>query len=169
MALPPQIQRRWTKEEWEILRNPEAFVEVEYGQEPEITVENWNHVVEPDWAITATSEHASTPGGWATTLVCNGRSAQALYLGSRDDCLIDALALNAVAKPDIELRLCTDSVGNSDLWYLPLTPAEWQDLETQYGVEIVSQRFAPLPETVDAFVQLLARQSWRLGLHQLLE
>lgn len=159
MALPPRTHCHWSRKEWDILRNPEAFVCVEYGQEPESTVENWNHVVEPAWAVTATSENASTPGGWATTLVCNGRSAQALYLGSRDDCLLDALALNSVAKPDMELRLCKDSVGNSDLWYLPLTPTQWEDLETHYGAEQVSQRFAPLPDTLDAFVKLLARES----------
>jgi hypothetical protein len=138
MALPPRIQRKWSKGEWNILRNPEAFVCVESGQEPEITVENWNHVVDPVWAVTATSEDASTPGGWATTLVCNGRSAQALYVGSRDDSLLDVLALNSVAKPDIELRLSKDSVGNIDLWYLPLTPKQWKDLETDYGAELVS-------------------------------
>lgn len=157
MALPPRSQR--SKEERNIMRDPEAFLSVDFGQEPEVTVECWNHIVGPHWAVTATSEDASTPGGWATTLVCNGRSAQAQYLGSRDDCLLDVLALNSVVKPDIELRLCSDSVGNSDLCYLPLTPTQWHDLETHYGAEQVSQRFARLPETLDAFVELLVSKS----------
>jgi len=108
--------------------------------------------------VTFESENASTPGGWASTLLCNGRSSQALYLGSREDCLLDTLALNSVAKPDIELRLCKDSIGNSDLWYVPLRPTEWKDLERQYGAGVVSQRFIPLPETLDAFVELLTRE-----------
>lgn len=141
------------------MRDPEAFVSVDFGQEPEVTVENWNQVVGPNWTVTATSEDASTPGGWATTLVCNGRSAQALYLGSRHDCLLDVLALNSVGKPDIELRLCRDSIGNSDLCYLPLPATEWDNLETRYGKEQVFQRFAPLPETLDAFLALLVSKS----------
>lgn len=156
MALPPRIQ--WSKREWNMFRNPEAFLCVEFGQEPEITVENWNRIVGPAFYVTFESENASTPGGWASTLLCNGRSSQALYLGSREDCLLDTLALNSVAKPDIELRLCKDSIGNSDLWYVPLRPTEWKDLERQYGAGVVSQRFIPLPETLDAFVELLTRE-----------
>jgi len=152
----PRDRTTWGREGWRILRNDQAFVEVEAGQEPEITVENWNRVVGPIWAVAGTTQEASTPAGYVTRYECNGRSTQALYAGTRDDYLIDALALSSVAKPDLELRICKDSIGNSDLWYLPLTPQEWTDLEAQYGADLVSFRFAPLPATLEAFINLLA-------------
>lgn len=155
MALP-QDRKTWDKQAWRTLRNHEVFVCVDFGQEPETTVDNWNRVVEPIWAVTATTEHASTPAGYTTKLVCNGRSSQVLYEGSRHDCILDVLALNSVAKADIELRICKDSIGNSDLCFLPLTPNEWRDLETTYGEEFVSRRFARLPATLDAFLKQLA-------------
>ena len=151
----PRDPKSWGREGWQVLRNDKAFVEVEAGQEPETTVENWNRVVGPAWAVTGTTENAS-PGGYLTTYQCNGRSTQALYVGSRDDSLIDVLALSAVAKPDLELRILKDSIGNSDLWYLPLTPGEWADMEARYGAELVSWRFAPIPATLEAFIKLLA-------------
>ena len=70
MALPPRIQ--WSKREWNILRNPDAFLCVEFGQESESTVEYWNHIVEPALAVTSKSENAPTPVGWATTLGTGG-------------------------------------------------------------------------------------------------
>ena len=152
----PRDRATWGREGWRILRNEMAFLEVEAGQEPEITVENWNRVVEPIWAVTGTTEDASTPAGYVTTYRCNGRSTQALYAGTRDDYLIDTLALSSVAMPDLELRILKDSMGNSDLWYLPLTPEQWADLESRYGADLVSWRFAPLPVTLEAFLKLLA-------------
>jgi len=152
----PRDRKMWGRDGWRILRNNKAFVEVEAGQEPEITVENWNRVVEPIWAVTGTTEGASTPAGYVTTYQCNGRSSRALYAGSRDDYLIDVLALSSVAKPDLDLRICKDSIGNSDHWYLPLTPEQWVDLELRHGADLVSWRFAQLPATLEAFIKLLS-------------
>jgi hypothetical protein len=154
MALP-QDRNAWGQAGWKTLRNPEVFVCVEPGQEPEETVNNWNRVVDPIWAVTATAESASTPGGYKTTMKSNGRSTEVLYGGTREDWLLDVLGLNAIAKPDLELRLCKDSAGNSDLWFLPLAPNDWKNLETTCGAELVSLRFAPLPSTLDEFSDLL--------------
>ena len=153
MLLPPRNPGSWDKAAWKVLRNPEVYVCVEFGQETETTVDNWNRLVTPAFAITAKAEHASTPAGYTHTLTCNGRSAQVPYAGSREDCLIAVLALYAVGRPDIDLRLCKDSVGNSDLWFLPLEPTDWKALETKYSPPLVDGRFERLPNTLSEFIK----------------
>ena len=155
MALPLD-QRAWPKGAANTMRVREAFISIDSGQELQETIENWNRVVDPRWAVKATTENVPTPGGYKSTLVCNGRFREVFYEGSRADCLLDALALNAVARPDIELRLLKDSAGNSDLCYLPLAPNEWTDVETTYGNELVSLKFEPLPSTLGEFELTLA-------------
>lgn len=153
----PRDPKAWPKGAANTMRVPDVFLSIDSGQELDETIDQWNRVVGPRWAVMATTGVVPTPGGYKSTVVCNGRLREIFYEGSRDDCLLDALALNAVASPDIELRLCKDSAGNSDLCYLPLRPDEWKDLEATYGEELVSLRFAPLPSTLDAFEDILLR------------
>jgi hypothetical protein len=60
---------------------------------------------------------------------------------------------------DGELRCCIDSVGLT-LAFLALPPAEWQQLEHEFGAAAVAFRFKVLPADVDAFINvtLTARQ-----------
>lgn len=151
----PRDPKAWPKGAANRMRVPDVFISIDSGQELEETIENWNRVVDPRWAVTSRTEVAPTRGGYKATVVCSGRFREIFYEGSRDDCLLDALALNAVASPDIELRLCKDSAGNSDLCYLPLGPNEWKDLGATYGEGLVSLRFASLPSTLDEFEKIL--------------
>ncbi len=60
---------------------------------------------------------------------------------------------------DGELRCCVDSIGLK-LAFLALPPAEWEQLEREFGVAAVAFRFMALPADTEAFLKssLAARQ-----------
>ena len=51
-----------------------------------------------------------------------------------------------------ELRCCVDSIGLT-LAFLALSPAEWQQLEDEFGKAVVAFRFMVLPGDIDAFLK----------------
>ena len=51
-----------------------------------------------------------------------------------------------------ELRCCVDSIGLT-LAFLALPPANWQQLEREFGARAVAFRFMALPANVDAFLK----------------
>lgn len=51
-----------------------------------------------------------------------------------------------------ELRCCVDSIGLT-LAFLALPPAEWKQLEDEFGKAAVAFRFMMLPDDIDAFLK----------------
>ncbi|MBL0028263.1 MAG: hypothetical protein IPO95_03985 [Rhodanobacteraceae bacterium] len=51
-----------------------------------------------------------------------------------------------------ELRCCVDSIGLT-LAFLALPPAEWQQLEREFGKAAVAFRFMVLPADLEAFLE----------------
>lgn len=52
--------------------------------------------------------------------------------------------LNSIIQPSYEIRFCKASDGNDTLAFLPLSAAEWKELETKYGAENVNKCFEPI-------------------------
>jgi hypothetical protein len=71
---------------------------------------------------------------------------------SRDDSHIIVLTLNALIKDELDMRFAADSIGNSDLCFLPLFPSDWRLLEEEFGRELVDRRFLVIPPTFDEFM-----------------
>ena len=60
---------------------------------------------------------------------------------SRDTTLI---ALNQVLNPDYEVRLWIDSIGGDTLAFVPLSSAQWSELEKEFGTEKVQYHFSKI-------------------------
>jgi hypothetical protein len=49
--------------------------------------------------------------------------------------------LNTIIQPNYEIRFCKASDGSDTLAFLPLTATEWQQLEAQYGADMINECF----------------------------
>ncbi|NHZ90095.1 hypothetical protein F2P45_13875 [Massilia sp. CCM 8733] len=110
------------------------------------------------WATIA----SNTPGlepvsagmrGGETRYTYKGKSVNVPLEESRDDNLISVYTLSQLVKDDAELRMCTDTTGNSEQAFLVLPPAQWQRLEDACGKDAVSFRFFALPPSLEAFFE----------------
>jgi hypothetical protein len=52
-----------------------------------------------------------------------------------------------------EVRCCVDSIGLTFLAFLVLPPADWEQLEREFGAAAMAYRFMALPADMDAFIQ----------------
>jgi hypothetical protein len=73
---------------------------------------------------------------------------------SEADRHITLCALNEALAPDYEVRFCIDSNGGDTLAFLPLSTAQWADLERQYG-NAVQQRFYAIAAQPNLFTDSL--------------
>lgn len=62
---------------------------------------------------------------------------------SRDATLI---TLNQILRPDYEVRLWMDSIGGDTLAFVPLSSAQWSQLENEFGEEKVQYHFSKVNE-----------------------
>ena len=154
LALPTDKQL-WGKEGWRLLRDRSAFLSINWGEETEEIVSCWNRIFPGVLEVTCTAVDATNPAGFTHKFSCKGRTSEAPYTGTRNDCFIALLALNQVVKHDVDMRFCKDSVGNSDLCFLPLPPADWMRLESEFGAETLAGRFLSLPATFEDFEKYL--------------
>jgi hypothetical protein len=53
-----------------------------------------------------------------------------------EDRHITLYALNEMLKPAYEIRVCVDSNGSDTLAFLPLSAADWLDLESRFGPKV---------------------------------
>ncbi|MDE1144396.1 hypothetical protein [Paraburkholderia tropica] len=151
LALPSE-RGRWRAEDWQLLRHRDAFLTVDWGLDTEEIVGQWNHLLDPEHMISLPAPVAAL----TVRLSYKGHTSDVTYRASREDCFIVVVAIAQLANAEIDTRLCRDSLGNSDLCFLPLLRAEWSQLEEAYGTAALDQRFAQLPTNIDAFLVLLA-------------
>ena len=151
----PEDCSAWPSEAWDLLRDPDVFLSVEWGEETGDIIDKWNALVPGEFAIVATPDDADTPAGFTHHLSCSTGSLDVPYRASREDCMIVVLTINALVKGRIELRLSRVSTGNSDWSYLPLSDADWASLEAEYGADRVNRAFVRLAESWDALESAL--------------
>jgi hypothetical protein len=151
LALPSD-RSRWLAEDWQLLRHSDAFLTVDWGLETEELVSQWNHLLDPEHMILLSPEVAAL----TVRLSYGGYASVVPYRAAREDCFIALIVIAQLAKAEIDMRLCRDSLGSSDLCFLPMLHAEWSQLEETYGTAVLDQRFAKLPTNIDDFLELLA-------------
>lgn len=149
LALPDRA--RWSADDWQLLRHRDAFLSVDWGLEPEEIVAQWNHLFDPEHSMSLSPSVETLTDRFSY----KGQTGDFSYRPAKEDCFIALLAMAQLANADIETRFCTDSIGNSDLCFLPLFHAEWSQLEKTHGTTVLAQRFAKLPADIDDFLTLL--------------
>ncbi|MEX3842339.1 hypothetical protein [Paraburkholderia sp. BR10882] len=151
LALPSE-HGRWRSEDWQLLRNRDAFLTVDRGLDTEEIVGQWNHLLDPEHMISLPAPVAAL----TVRLSYKGHTSDVSYRASQEDCFIVVVAIAQLANAEIDTRLCRDSLGNSDLCFLPLLHTDWSQLEEANGTAALDQRFAKLPTNIDDFLELLA-------------
>lgn len=122
------------------------FVWAEYGEE----LAQWATIASNTPGLEAVS--ASMSGG-KTRYTYKGKTVSVPLEENRDDNLISVYTLSQLVKDDAELRMCTDTAGNSEQAFLVLPPAQWKRLENECGKEAVRFRFFALPSSLKAFFE----------------
>lgn len=151
LALPTD-HGSWRPEDWQLLRHRDAFLSVDWGLETEEIIRQWNRLFGPDHAVSVLPHTAAL----TDRLNYKTHIRDVSYRESREDCFLSVMAITQLTNSDTDTRLCRDSLGNSDLCFLPLLRKEWSELEGMYGTASLDQRFAKLPANVDDFLALLA-------------
>ena len=82
-----------------------------------------------------------------------GRTVQVPLTNSSDDNAISIHTLSQLVRAESELRFCVDSAHSSDTAFLALAPAEWGQLEAEFGRTAVDYRFLRIPADLDAFFE----------------
>lgn len=129
-----------------IFDNDACFIWDEYGDE----VEQWNYIA---GRITGLAEVIHNGDADDPHFSYKGTSVRVPVLYDRGDNLLAVHSLSQLVKADMELRLCIDTVGNSEHAFMPLAPSEWRKLEAEFGLDNVKFRFlavAPDFEDFDA-------------------
>ncbi|NKI72350.1 hypothetical protein GN109_23265 [Collimonas pratensis] len=147
----PVDRTNWDADAWKLVRDGSTFLSVDWGEETEEIITSLNDIVGVQHPITASYEVSSNPAGFTHILTYQGRTLQISYAAERHDCFIVVLTLAELVKENIDIRFCKYSIGNSDLCFLPLSPAEWLMLEASHGQETINHRFLKLPQSFNEF------------------
>jgi len=123
----------------------EDFIWDDYGEE----VQQWNSLVGAAAGLGDVQQRVE--GGRDTYLSYKGVKVKVPLQFQRGDNTISVFTMAKLVQKDSEIRMCVDTWGNSEYAYLPLPPAAWAQLESEYGREAVAFRFLKLPATLDAF------------------
>lgn len=132
---------------WELLceRQSELLWD-EYGDE----VEQFNRIAR----AFGLAEEAVIEGMDADiTMRYRGRTVAVPVFYDREDNLRAVHTLSQLARDVLEFRLCRDTVGNSENAFMMLPPAQWHELEQEYGRAAVARRFMPVAPSWDAFTR----------------
>ena len=146
LALPVNIAE-WEDEAWDLIREPNTFLSVDWGLETEEIIDQWNNIHPENLDISSTLQSTETALGYTHHILCGSSTISVPYNGSREDCFIAVLAINQLIKEYVEIRLCSESTDNSDWCFLPLSHITWKELEQEYGSELINRKFITLPET----------------------
>lgn len=143
---------RLSKDEdsWNIIaKNPEPFIWDDNG----FHIEKWNQLAGDEPGIEhVTVQFVEGEGEFQTY---KGQTIQARLVYDRVDGLISIHALNKLVRSDSELRYCVDSYHSSDKAFLALSPAQWQKLEEEFGLDGVGYRFLKLDDDFNTFYEVM--------------
>jgi hypothetical protein len=133
---------------WDLIsEQSEMFIWDEYGDE----LEQWESVAEARGLPLVGYEINEDE---QTLYDYKDKTVVVPLLNDRGDNTIAVHTLGTLVYPDIELRLSVDTMGNSERAFMPLTPAEWADLERQFGVNAVALLFTKLGANIDEMYAL---------------
>lgn len=153
----PRDPTHWSAADYALGRDRDAFLAIDQGQEPDVTAENWAHLFGDAFPIEIDIEDADNGEGFVEMIRYAGRALQTPLTYSRADGIITVLTLNALLGGDVVIRFCKYESGSSVLGFLPLTPADWATLDSEFGARLVAAVFSPLPQTWPAFEEELIR------------
>jgi hypothetical protein len=124
-----------------------SFLWDEHGEQ----VEDWNRLFGHPSGLPELSE--TIDDDERVTYHFAGRSVVVPFLNERGDNLIGIHTIGDLVYPDSELRFCRDSWHSSDVAFLGLSPAQWKELEQEFGIAKVALRFARPDSDFDTFVE----------------
>lgn len=101
--------------------------------------------------LSAEFKDADNIRGFNIIIHYNGKEHNIPYTGKGVDRDTTVITLNEVIQPDYEIRLCIASKGSDTLEFLPLTAAQWAELEEEFGAEKVTQLFEKITKGVPLF------------------
>jgi hypothetical protein len=142
----PTNSEEWDGTAWRMLRERSTFLNVDWGQESEEIIDNWNNLAS-DHFVEITPEDTQTAAGFTDRLKYKGQTLTVPYRASPEDCFRLVLSLNHLVRSRIGIRLSKESTGNSDWSFLPLPHESWSKLEEEFGKEFVDCRFIQLPDS----------------------
>ena len=124
-----------------IFAHHDDFVWDDYGDEVDV----WNRIAGARGLPAVLSEQ----DGEDVYLIRGEQRLLVPLRNERGDNTIGVHTLGLILLPAVELRVCVDTAGNSEYAFMPLTAAEWQTLESEFGKDGVDYRFVRMGNTVD--------------------
>jgi hypothetical protein len=140
---------------WKLLRDPRAFLAVDYGMDTDETIAQWNTITHGSLAVSYKESNIPQRPGFRLTLTLRHKAIVVPMSATRDDSQIVAMSLSELVRPFIDMRYCIDSYGNSDLCYAPLEERDWHQLDVEFGQRRIAAHFAAIPATWPAFKKIL--------------
>ncbi len=125
-----------------ISENHDCFIWDEDGDE----LEQWSRIAEQRGLPAVTSEFLN---GDSVYYSYKGNSLFVPLLSKPRDSTIGVHVLGSLVYSDLELRVVVDTIGNSEFAFLPLTPKEWDELGSEFGVDTIELRFVSLGDSVE--------------------
>ncbi|MBV8251381.1 MAG: hypothetical protein JO154_02140 [Chitinophaga sp.] len=118
----------------------------------------WVDWREEDDAVVAYCEKRLQTGQLSATMEDkpDGLELQITFQGTTHrDIVVDRdrtiIFLNSIIQPNYEIRFCKASEGSDTLAFLPLTATEWQQLEAQYGADVINSCFESINTASEMF------------------
>ncbi len=155
----PMNANDWTPENWKVIRNRCAFLNVDWGEETREIINFWNELVDEQFHVRVESAAVPYFPGFTDRFTYKDRCCEVPYTATRNDCFIAVVTLCQLVNDDVDLRFCKDSVGNSDYSFLPLSPEQWTFWEAEYSRNLLELRFLKLPKTFEEFGKILDKLS----------
>jgi hypothetical protein len=140
---------------WKLLRDPRAFLSVDYGMDTDETIAQWNTITRGNLAVSYRESNVPEWPGFRLTLTLRDKTIVVPMSATGDDSQIVAMSLSELVRPFIDMRYCIDSYGNSDLCYVPLEERDWRQLDVEFGQRRIAAHFAAIPTTWPAFQKIL--------------
>lgn len=146
LELARQMVARREEQDWYGTDQSDAFVWAEHGNE----VEQFNALAGA--AAGGTDVFIVDEDEGYFSLSYRGKVEPVPVEFDRIDNLISVHTLSQLVKEDAELRMCSETGGNSEQAFMVLPPAQWAQLEQEFGAAAVKYCFIPMASTFDAFM-----------------
>jgi hypothetical protein len=89
--------------------------------------------------------------GFEVLIHYKGEKHKIEYKGEGSDRDTTIIFLNEILKPDYEIRICKHSLGNDTLTFLPLPKIQWEELEKEFGQNMVDLFFMKISKNSEIF------------------
>lgn len=127
---------------------------VDWREEDDAIVEYCESIINTG-TLSAEVVDADHDGGFDIYITYRKRRGRIPLTYDVADRHITVLALNAMLRPDYEVRYCIDSNGSDSGAFLPLANADWSELEEKFG-EKLSSRFYRIKKSPNLFTDSMS-------------